>query len=136
MLNLRTFDDDASRHGGPLITTKILSEPEFAQNKILGNIGAPLDSQQWEAGLVESDDEMQNSDDGMRRVRDTEMMADPVTTFVPVVSAPGISIAIVKTNRLTACARRYMTILLKIRSIWCRLAKGSPRLLGYSIGRA
>lgn len=50
VLNLRTFDEDGpvgprsshSRHAGRRYDEDHLTEPIFAQNRFLGNIGAPL----------------------------------------------------------------------------------------------
>lgn len=62
MLNLRLF-------GFNVVSSASLSEPAFAQDRVLGNIGAPLDFGQWESmngdadGCVESG-ESQESHDG------------------------------------------------------------------------
>lgn len=74
-LNLKTFDDPDEG-----LSTSSLPPPVFAQDRWLGNIGAPLDSQQWE----------HNEDlEGEGGPSDTVMsigVADALTTFIPVVS--------------------------------------------------
>lgn len=52
ILNLRLFDQHSSK-----TTTGPVSEVQFGRNRVLGNIGAPIEPQQWETILNEYDSE-------------------------------------------------------------------------------
>lgn len=53
VLNLRTFDTSDSE--STISGRRALDAPAFAHNRMLGNIGAPLDSDQWDAELFDDD---------------------------------------------------------------------------------
>lgn len=85
VLNLRTFntlsqETTTSGHGG-------LSASAFAQNRILGNIGAPLESDHWSAELFDEDAvDIENPEgQGIDGYLD-EDVGNPTETMVPVVS--------------------------------------------------
>lgn len=71
-LNLKTFDDP--KNG---FSTSSLPPPIFAQDRLLGNIGAPLDSRQWDHDEDLGDEE----EEGNILICGT----DALTTLVPVV---------------------------------------------------
>lgn len=71
-LNLKTFDDP--KEG---LSTSSLPPPVFAQDRWLGNIGAPLDSHQWE-----HDEDREGPSETIMSIGG----AEGLTTFIPVVS--------------------------------------------------
>lgn len=86
VINLRTFD--TSNHETTKSARSDLSAPAFVQNRVLGNIGAPLESDQWDAELFDEDAvDLENTDD-QRVYRDDYVNTEggrPTETMVPVV---------------------------------------------------
>lgn len=85
VLNLRTFDPSNEAYSKSRAS---LPAPEFAQNRILGNIGAPLDADQWDEELFhdEEDADVDNSDHNSDSGRNLNGVgAHPTDTMVPVV---------------------------------------------------
>ncbi|KAE9391803.1 hypothetical protein BT96DRAFT_945092 [Gymnopus androsaceus JB14] len=85
VLNLRAFSDSTVQHSGkgPSNTTvNTLSVPNFAENRFIGNMGAPLDLNQWDDLW---DDVNEVEDEGGESSWATLKGADPLTTLVPVV---------------------------------------------------
>lgn len=77
VLNLRLFNDAPDAP-----STRHLPEPAFASNRILGNIGAPLNHSQWDSLF---DDQV----DGDEPVEEGEIegrVRNELDTLVPVVS--------------------------------------------------
>lgn len=62
-----------------------ISEPKFAQNRFIGNIGAPLDPIWWENQFDEDDDPNDTSPVG-QEVSTLAPGGSELATFVPVVS--------------------------------------------------
>lgn len=88
-LNLRSFQNPRY---GLSSNSASLPAPFFAQNRphrLLGNIGEPLDYDQWDEFLDDNDDE-----NGAAR-NDSELsgIRDPLTTLVPVVSTLRLSLS-------------------------------------------
>lgn len=82
-LNLRVM---ALPH--PLETSKDIdiTEPNFAQNQFLGNIGAPLEPNWWSTQFDEDEELQEESLDGHAESV-VSGSRDGITTLVPVVSA-------------------------------------------------
>lgn len=82
-LNLRSFQNPSY---GLSSNDKSLPAPSFAQNRpnrLLGNIGEPLDFDQWDNFLDgEGNDEAAAGNDA-----ELSGIRDPLTTLVPVVSS-------------------------------------------------
>ncbi|KAF9072031.1 hypothetical protein BDP27DRAFT_1401030 [Rhodocollybia butyracea] len=82
--NLRAFSDHTVQYSGKApsnTTASPLSALDFAENRFLGNIGAPLDYNQWD-----NVDELENTGDGS--ISEWEILdntVDPLTTLVPVI---------------------------------------------------
>lgn len=74
-LNLKTFDEPKDG-----FTTSSLPSPVFAQDRWLGNIGAPLNSGSWDR------EEGSNGEVGPMDAVTASIGADALTTLVPVVS--------------------------------------------------
>ncbi|KAF9064634.1 hypothetical protein BDP27DRAFT_1367049 [Rhodocollybia butyracea] len=86
VLNLRAFSNQTVQHSGkaPFDTTAPpLSTIDFAENRFLGNIGAPLDYNQWDNA-----DELENEDEDIEW-EIVDNMVDPLTTLVPVIYKEG-----------------------------------------------
>jgi hypothetical protein len=87
VLSLRAFSNHTVQCSGRVpsnTTTPSLGALDFAENRFLGNIGAPLDYNQWDDA-----DEIENEVE--QGIGDIEWeipatMVDPLTTLVPVVS--------------------------------------------------
>lgn len=87
VLNLKTFD--TSQPGDTSDTEHLhSSEPVFAQNRFLGNIGAPLDHSQWDTDEGDHGELVEESFEGAED-SDREKRTGPKdqgSTLVPVVS--------------------------------------------------
>ncbi|EIM81700.1 uncharacterized protein STEHIDRAFT_161867 [Stereum hirsutum FP-91666 SS1] len=58
VLNLRTFQ--RPRYGRKTTTPKLLDDLAFATNPVLGNIGAPLDPDQWDEEYIEDNEDLES----------------------------------------------------------------------------
>lgn len=58
VLNLRTFQ--RPRYGRKTTTPKLLDDLAFATNRVLGNIGAPLDPDQWDEEYIEDNEDLES----------------------------------------------------------------------------
>lgn len=56
-LNLRN-PDDHSQGSKPMGIVSSLPEINFTQNRFLGNIGAPVEHEQWDGGFDENEEEI------------------------------------------------------------------------------
>lgn len=86
VLNLRAFSGSTVQHSGkgPSNTTvNTLSVPKFAENRFIGNMGAPLDPNQWDELW---DDVNEVEDEGGESSWEILEGENPLTTLVPVVS--------------------------------------------------
>ena len=115
-LNLRSFD--RSRHGLSSNTTS-LPEPAFAHdrpNRILGNIGEPVDYDQWDDFM----DELHEESEGGEELTELSGVRDPETTLVPVVSTYyDVYVFISYRSRCSRCTKRRA----KRVSRWCACAE-------------
>ncbi|KAF9064899.1 hypothetical protein BDP27DRAFT_1450505 [Rhodocollybia butyracea] len=91
ILNLRAFGNGTTQHSGTAPSTSgttatpPLSALNFAENRFIGNIGAPLDPNQWdEVGEVENAVE-QRFRFGNIEWEIPDRAVDPLTTLVPVI---------------------------------------------------
>jgi len=85
VLDLRAFSGRTVQHSGKRPSSTImvtaLSAPNFAENRLIGNMGAPLDPDQWdEAHVFECVSEIKHKYDW-----DGDRVVDPLTTLVPVI---------------------------------------------------
>ncbi|KAF9060713.1 hypothetical protein BDP27DRAFT_1370308 [Rhodocollybia butyracea] len=83
VLNLRVFSDRTVQHAPSNATAPPLSMLDFAENRFLGNIGAPLDHTQWE-NVDELENEVEQ-EHGDIEWRVSDNAVDPLTTLVPVI---------------------------------------------------
>ncbi|KAF9078257.1 hypothetical protein BDP27DRAFT_1207250, partial [Rhodocollybia butyracea] len=93
VLNLRAFSNRTIQHSvkAPSNTTAPpLSVLDFAENRFLGNIGAPLDYNQWD-DVDELEDEVEQGDENIE-LEIPDNTVNPLTTLVPVVSSGVISL--------------------------------------------
>lgn len=77
VLNLRLFNQAPDAP-----STRQLPDPAFAQNRVLGNIGAPVDPYQWYSMF----DEDEEAEDVIEEGNAEGGAADELDTIVPVVS--------------------------------------------------
>ncbi|KAF9064640.1 hypothetical protein BDP27DRAFT_1450649 [Rhodocollybia butyracea] len=85
VLNLRAFSSRTVQHSGqaPVSpTAPPLGALDFAENRFLGNIGAPLDYNQWDDDELESEVDQRDGDTEWEILDNT---VDPLTTLVPVI---------------------------------------------------
>ncbi|KAF9066377.1 hypothetical protein BDP27DRAFT_1268649 [Rhodocollybia butyracea] len=87
VLNLRAYSCTVQYSGkGPSETSvSTLSAPNFAENRFIGNMGAPLDPDQWDEMdelSISQDEQVDSARDGGWEILDR---ADPLTTLVPVI---------------------------------------------------
>lgn len=92
-LNLRTFD--LSDRAATKSSTRTFSAPAFAQNRILGNLGAPLEQDQWDENLFGEDVDDSQDPPAVRNI-DTEGhinedATNATQTMIPVVGLSQIS---------------------------------------------
>lgn len=82
-LNLRAWNLPSSSTAS---NQDAIYEPTFAQNRFLGNIGAPLDPDWWNTQFDDDDNELGGVDE-MEPLEDLEVTSckDVTTTLVPVV---------------------------------------------------
>ncbi|KAF9065651.1 hypothetical protein BDP27DRAFT_1424633 [Rhodocollybia butyracea] len=83
VLNLRAFASHTVQHSGKApsnTTAPPLSTLDFAENRFLGNIGAPLDYNQWD-----NIDELKIREEENIEWKMPDKTVDPLTTLVPVI---------------------------------------------------
>lgn len=78
VLNLRS----PHSHRGNSRTRTILPERKYAQNRFLGNIGAPVESEQWDEDFSTAEEEINND----VNMDGSVCEQNPAMTMIPVVS--------------------------------------------------
>lgn len=107
-LNLRALNTTPASRG------HTLPEPAFAQNRFLGNIGAPVDRDPdwWNTPLDDDDDDEDVQSDPQVSVAPSG--SEGITTLVPVVSLTPFSSSIVRTVLIQIFRCTMETILQEI----------------------